>query len=427
MRFLFRPPAAEATDLLTLPWDQPLEEWADPRMLEIGHRGISRHVVRFVAEGGQVFALKEIAERLARREYHLLGELQTLGLPAVSVLGICVERPGDQEAILVTRYLEYSVSYRYLFSSMRMAHSSDQLIDAMVELLARLHLAGLFWGDCSLSNTLFSPDAGTMAAYLVDAETAELHPSLSRGKRSYDVDMAAERVGGELMDLQSGGLLPDDVDPLVIAAEIPTRYEALWQELTREEVFAPDEQRYRMSTRLRRLNELGFDVDEVELVTSAEGSRLRITTRVAEPGHHRQQLFRLTGLEASENQARRLLNDLYSFRAYLEQRDGRPVSDSLAGHLWRTEIYEPVIAATPEHLVGRLAPAEIFHEVLEHRWFLSEQAQRDVGTTAAAESYFAGVLPHAPTGATSPLIATQTIPRDRSGPDDPAGSPTTPA
>ena len=93
MRFLFRPPAAEATDLLTLPWDRPLEEWDDPRMLEIQQRGISRHVVRFVAEGGHVYALKEIHERLARREYHLLTELQTMGLPAVSVLGICVERP----------------------------------------------------------------------------------------------------------------------------------------------------------------------------------------------------------------------------------------------------------------------------------------------------------------------------------------------
>jgi hypothetical protein len=190
----------------------------------------------------------------------------------------------------------------------------------------------------------------------------------------------------------------------VIAEEIPKRYEALWLELTREEVFTPEEQRFRVSSRLRRLNELGFDVDEVELITSAEGSRLRITTRVAESGHHRQQLFRLTGLEAHENQARRLLNDIYSFRAYLEQKEDHPVSDSLAGHLWRTEVYEPVIAAIPEDLVGRLAPAEIFHEILEHRWFLSEREQRDVGTTAAAESYFGGVLPHAPESATESVV-----------------------
>ena len=116
MRFLFRPPAAEATGLLSLPWGEPLAEWDPELLLEVPQRGISRHVVRFVASGGQVFALKEINERLARKEYRLLAEFEEEGLPTVSVLGICVDRPGDQEAILVTRYLEYSMSYRWLFS-----------------------------------------------------------------------------------------------------------------------------------------------------------------------------------------------------------------------------------------------------------------------------------------------------------------------
>ena len=204
------------------------------------------------------------------------------------------------------------------------------------------------------------------------------------------------------MDLQSGGLLPDDVDPIVIAEEIPKRYEALWQELTREEVFQPEEQRFRVAIRLRRLNELGFDVDEVELITSEEGSRLRVTTRVAETGHHRH-----TAVPAHRPRGAREPGPPAAQRPLqlprVPRAAGRPPgADSLAGHLWRTEVYEPVIAAIPEHLVGRLAPAEIFHEVLEHRWFLSEQAQRDVGTTAAAESYFAGVLPHAPEPAAGP-------------------------
>ena len=119
MRFLFRPPAADATGLLTLPWGEPLEQWDPSLLMEVPQRGISRHVVRFVANDGHVFALKEIHERLARKEYGLLGEFQEEGLPTVSVLGICVDRPDGQEAILVTRYLEYSMSYRYLFSSPR--------------------------------------------------------------------------------------------------------------------------------------------------------------------------------------------------------------------------------------------------------------------------------------------------------------------
>src|SRR3954468_6996514 len=187
MRYLFRPPAAEAAGLLSLPWDQPLEEWDPAVLLEVPQRGISRHVVRFTVSAGRVYALKEIAEPLARHEYALLAEFEAEGLPSVSVLGICVDRPDGQGAILVTRYLEYSVSYRYVFSGPRAAHAPDRLLDTLVQLLVRLHLAGVYWGDCSLSNTLFRPDAGALNAYLVDAETAERYPSLSAGMRAYDV------------------------------------------------------------------------------------------------------------------------------------------------------------------------------------------------------------------------------------------------
>jgi hypothetical protein len=404
MRFLFRPPAAEATGLLRLPWDRPLVEWDPALLLEVPQRGISRHEVRFVASGGHVFALKEISERLARHEYALLTEFEEEGLPTVSVLGICIDRPDDQEAILVTRYLEYSMSYRWLFSSPRAAHSAEQLLDTMVELLVRLHLAGIFWGDCSLSNTLFRPDAGALAAYLVDAETAERYPMLSPGQRAYDVDLARERVGAELLDLQFGDLLPPEIDPIAVSEGLPARYAALWDEVTHEQVFSADEQQWRIAERLQRLNDLGFDVGEVELITSPEGAKLRVDTRVAEPGQHRRELLRLTGLEVQERQARRLLNDILAFRANLEQKSGRPVPESIAAHRWLAEAYQPVVEAIPRELAGRLAPAEVFHEVLEHRWFLSEKAQRDVGTAQAARSYFDNVLPQTPKEVTTPSV-----------------------
>ena len=404
MRFLFRPPAADATGLLSLPWDRPLGDWDPALLMEVPQRGISRHVVRFVANGPHVFALKEINERLARHEYALLGDFEEEGLPTVSVLGICVDRPDDQEAILVTRYLEYSMSYRWLFSSPRGEHSAEKLLDTLVELLVRLHLAGVFWGDCSLSNTLFRPDAGALTAYLVDAETVERHATLSPGQRAYDVDLARERVGAELLDLQFGGLLPDDIDPIETADALAPRYEALWEEVTHEQVFGVDEQQFRMAERLQRLNDLGFDVGEVELITSPQGARLKVHTRVAEPGQHRRELFRLTGMEVQERQARRLLNDLRAFKAGLEQKTSRPVPDSFAAHRWLNEVYQPVVDAIPRDLAGRLAPAEVFHEVLEHRWFLSEQAKRDVGTAEAAESYFTSVLPKTPREVTTPSV-----------------------
>lgn len=396
MRFVFTPPAGEAAGLLSLPWGEPLESWQDDRLVEIRQRGISRHVVRFVVDDGVLYALKELGERFARREYHLLRTLAELSVPAVEVVGVAVDRAPGADAILVTKFLTYATTYRAIFSRPRGGQPTDRLLDALVELLVRLHLSGFFWGDCSLSNTLFRYDAGTLEAYLVDAETSEQHPALSAGQRDWDLELAVERVYGELLDLQAGELLPDDIDPLEIAEQLPGRYQALWEELTREEILRPDEQRYRIAARLRRLNQLGFDAEEVELVSTPAGNRLRVKTRVAETGLHSRQLFLRTGIDAGENQARRLLNDIASFRAYLEQKAGRPVSEFVAANRWREEVYEPVVQAIPGDLRGRLAPTEIFHEILEHRWYMSEAAGRDVGTTAAARSYFKRILPEAP-------------------------------
>lgn len=400
MRYVFRPPADVGAGLLSLPWHLPLEEWQDDRLVEIRHRGTSRHVVRFVAEQGQLYALKEMHEVLARREYRLLRRLNDLGIPSVEPLGIVVDRnfyEGTQlDAVLCTCFLEYSTTYRALYSDPHRPRPTDRLMDSLVELLVRLHLAGFFWGDCSLSNTLFRLDAGALQAIFVDAETSELHPSLSRGQREYDVELAYERVGGELLDLAAAGLLPPDVEPVELAEEIPKRYHLLWDTLSEDVVIRPEEQRFRIGERLRRLNALGFDADEVELVSADDGYRLRIRTRVAEPGHHRFVLRTLTGLDAQENQARRLINDIASFRGHLEKQSGKKVPMTVAASRWLHDVYDKVMGLMPPELSTRLPPAEVFHEVLEHRWFLSEQAGRDIGTTAAARSYFETVLPSVP-------------------------------
>ena len=402
MRVVFTPPATEAAGLLDLPWSKPLEEWDDRRLIHPRNEGVHRHVVRFVEDAGLVWAIKELPERLARREYRLLGRLADLGIPSVVVQGVVVDRAPGVDAGLVTRYLEYSSTYRALFSEPRGLHPHDRLLDALVELLVRLHLAGFYWGDCSLSNTLFRLDAGELAAYLVDAETAELHPSLSEGQRLTDVSQACESVAGELLDLQAGNQLRVDIDPMEVAIGIEQRYENLWQELTGEWLISPGEERQRVAERLQRLNELGFDAKEIELSDAGPGqTRLRVTTRVSEPGHYRNLLYQRTGLVSEENQARRLLNDLASFRAFLERGSGRPVSAVVAANRWLSDVYDPVVAGIPAQLRDKLDPVEVFHEVLEHRWFLSEKAQTDVGTAAAAASYLAEVLPSVPDFLTS--------------------------
>ena len=373
---------------LDLPWDVPLEEWDSPRIVNL-IRGISRHVVRFVDYEGQIYALKELPDRPARREYALLRRLQRQGFPVVEAVGLVSGREDDLDAVLITRHLDYALPYRALFSGHAVPDLRTHLLNAFAELLARVHLAGFFWGDCSLSNTLFRREAGALSAYLVDAETGELHPTLSDGQRAHDLEIARTNVAGELLDVDAEVGLPPGVDPEQTADDVVARYEALWSELTHEETFGDDE-RFKLEERLQRLNALGFDVEEIQVETTAEGYRLRLDPHVVEPGHHRHRLLRLTGLDAQENQARRMLNDIARFRA---KQGG---SESVAAARWRQEVFEPTVAAVPEELWGRLPAAEVFHQVLEHRWFLSERARKDVGIEEAVRSYVESVLPAKP-------------------------------
>jgi hypothetical protein len=377
---------------LDLPWDRPLEEWESPRLVDL-IRGISRHVVRFVEYDGVLYALKELPERPARREWTLLRRLEGQGLPVVEAVGIVTHRDADLDAVLVTRHLEYSLPYRALFSrGSAIPDLRTHLLNGLAELLARLHIRGFFWGDCSLSNALFRRDAGALSAYLVDAETGELHGELSDGQREYDLDIAHTNIVGELLDVDAEVGLPAGLDPDETGAEIVARYTALWRELTREETFGPDE-RFRLDERLHRLNELGYDVEEIRLDATPNGYRLRLDPHVVEPGHHRHRLLRLTGLDAQENQARRMLNDIARYREALERKEKRTLPESVVASKWRQEVFEPTIGAVPEELWAALPAAEVFHQVLEHRWFLSERAGKDVGIDEAVRAYVQTELP----------------------------------
>jgi tRNA A-37 threonylcarbamoyl transferase component Bud32 len=383
---------------LELPWQLPLEEWPAELLVDV-KRGIGRHVVRFVDLDGSFYALKELPPRIAAREYGLLGDLAHAGVPAVEAIGVVSQRvdaAGEElEAVVITRVLEFSLPYRLILGRKRLPAPETSILAALAELLVRLHLAGFFWGDCSLSNALFRRDAGALSAYLVDAETGELHERLSDGQRSHDLDIAEENLAGELHDLAAELGREVVEDPWEFAADVRERYGHLWDELTHDEVFAPGESK-RLDQRLRRLNDLGFDVEEVELLSSGSEVRLRLHSKVVEPGHHRRRLLHLTGLDAQENQARRLLNDLTAYRARLERSGTAPVSEAAAAGRWLSEVFEPTIAAVPPELRGKRAAAELYHELLEHRWFLSERAGRDVGLAQATGAYVDQILRPAP-------------------------------
>ncbi len=394
--------------LFDLPWGLPLEEWPAERLAALP-RGISRHVVRFVRLSGAVMAIKEISDPIARREYELLRLLRRLDLPTVEPIGVMAGRRDADgqplEAALVTRHLHFSLPYRALFSQRLRDDTAARLIDALAVLLVRLHLQGFYWGDVSLSNTLFRRDAGGFSAYLVDAETGELHERLSRGQREYDVELAGINIAGELMDLQAGGLLDDDLDPLELSPVLRERYASLWAELTAAESFHADE-RWRVAARIRRLNDLGFDVGELTLSTDVQGTSMHIQPKVVDANHHSRRLLRLTGLDVQENQARRLLNDLDGYVAA----GGGEDDEGIAAHRWLEQCYRPVTRAIPRELRGRLDEAQVFHEVLDHRWYLSEQRGHDVGLVEAVASYVATVLPGKPEESAVVGVDTEELP-----------------
>jgi hypothetical protein len=352
--------------------------------------------VRFVRVSNRVLAIKEIKVDLARREYAMLRNLERMDLPCVEPFGVVSGRqtPDGQplDACLLTRHLQYSLPYRALYSQSLRPDTAQRLIDALAVLLVRLHLAGFWWGDVSLSNTLFRRDAGAFAAYLVDAETGELRATLSTGQREHDLEIARVNIAGELMDLEAGGYLEEVADPIEVSERIVDRYRTLWLALTESERFETGD-RWRVEERIRRLNDLGFDIDELAMSTDLDGTTIQIQPKVVDAGHHSRRLLRLTGLDVEENQARRLLNDLDSYRAATDRQNE---SEELVAHEWLASVYEPTIRAVPRELAGKLEPAEIFHEVLEHRWYMSERAGTDVPVRLAVRDYVDQVLPAKP-------------------------------
>jgi hypothetical protein len=380
--------------LLDLPWGLPLELWPDDSIAALP-KGISRHLVRFVHLSGYVVAIKETSAELAKREYDMLRTLQRMDIPCVDPVAVITNRMDANgealESVLVTRHLKFSLPYRALYSQTLRPDTATRLVDAAAVLLVRLHIIGFFWGDVSLSNTLFRRDAGAFAAYLVDAETGQLFTGgLSNGQRENDLEIARINIAGELLDLQAGGRLQDDVDPVEISNGIVAQYRTLWKELTGSEEFSQSE-RWRINQRVERLNHLGFDIEELAIRTDTTGTQVRIQPKVVDAGHHQRRLLRLTGLDAQENQARRLLNDLDSYVATYGESGA---DEEMAAHAWVTQVFEPVVRAIPKELQGRLEPAEIFHQLLDHRWYISQNQERDVPLAEAVQSYVDNVLRH---------------------------------
>jgi hypothetical protein len=379
--------------LLDLPWELPLDAWPSSLQFRVLPVGPSRHLVRFLVVDGDLIALKEEPIDVAQREYDVLTHLEHVGLPAVTPIGIA-QQPATGSAILVTEYLAHSLQFRRLLSRFPLGPGPyrERLLDAMAWLLVDLHRGGVFWGDCSLANTLFRRDGDRIQAFLVDAETSEVHPSLSDGQRAYDVEILVENLGYGLADVAMLQDRPEDLDGAVEAAEkVRDRYLAIWRELHLEPRL-PAGDRHAIRSQLRRLNDLGFAVDEIEIVPTDGGSAVQLRVTTTNRAFHAHELERLTGIRALEGQARLLLNDMHEHIAWLRLRSGRATSEETGARRWRRHVLDPSLRLL-RPAVGDRDLIQAYSDVLEHKWLLSERAGRDVGLKAAIDAYLAEGAP----------------------------------
>ena len=384
-----------------LPWNMSLEEWPeDPLLAE--KRGISRHIVRLVRASdevdSEVYAVKETVAEFANREYKILRELKQLDAPSVQSIAVIEGRTDNNgeelPCALVTRFLPFSLPYRVLLSGKDMTSEDVTLMaNALALLLVQMHLLGFWWGDCSLSNTLFRRDAEGFAAYLVDAETGEFQKSLSDGQREHDLEIAHFNVAAELEDLQLSGVLFPGLDPIRASSALIKRYHRLWSALKERQVLDPHD-RHAVERAMRQLHDLGFAVEEVSVLmdeSDENSGKLYFQPKLVAAGYHKNRLRELTGMETEELQAKRLLASLDRFRGR-EKSPKPPIHES--ARRWVLETFNPTVALIPDELQGRIEPAQFFHETLEHRWYLSERAGHDVGLEFAAKAFVSDVLPY---------------------------------
>lgn len=380
-----------------LPWNLPLEQWPeDPALAE--KRGISRHVVRLIRvtdePDSDIYAVKETVSEFANREYAALRELRRLQAPSVDPIAVVEGRKdinGEElPCVLATRFLPYSLPYRVVLSGALSPHDILNMANALALLLVRLHLLGFWWGDCSLSNTLFRRDAEGFAAYLVDAETGEFQKTLSDGQREHDLDIAHFNVAAELEDLALSGVLYPGMDPVRASDTVMKRYRRLWAALRDPQSLDPTDRRA-VERAMRQLHDLGFAVEEVSIAIDGDNKVLKFQPKLVAAGYHTNRLRELMGLETEELQAKRILA---SFDRYRARESNLSTNENEVAFKWLNEIFNPIVNSVPTEHVGRVEPAQLFHEVLEHRWYLSEAAGHDVGLDLACKTYISEVLPY---------------------------------
>lgn len=372
-------------DFVDLDWSVPITEWDTPRLVSMPE-GIHRHPVVFVAYDEDVYAIKELPPATARHEFDILRRMSKRSRRTADAVGY-VDRPWvarDEEwaGAVITRYVAHAFPYRHLISGIGFGQRREALLDAFAGLLVELHLAGFYWGDCSLSNILYRWDASSIEAVMIDAETSRIYKRISRGQRLEDLDIMETNVAGEMADIASErGASIDDAD-LALGSDIIDRYHALWNVLTTPLVVSAGDH-YRIRRQIDRLHDLGFAVEDMDLEPVDGGTNVRISVKVGGRQYHSEQLRQIAGIDVSENQARAILSDLRYHRSKLGQ-EGK--TRSAAVMKWRASVFEPIVLSITRHLPDH-DPHQAYCDYLAFRLALATERDADVDDDEAYEAW----------------------------------------
>jgi tRNA A-37 threonylcarbamoyl transferase component Bud32 len=376
-------------DFLDLPWEKPLTEWENFVNTVEFEIGLHRNEVIFIDYDNNIYALKKLHKKLASHEFEMLKKLYELDIPVVKPVGYVQFKNLDNEdyGIIITEFLEFSIPFRLLFLKPKLYRYQKKMIKSISNLLVRLHIAKFYWGDCSLSNILFKRDAGELQAYLVDAETMEYYDSLSEEKKDYDLDIMSENIGGDLMDIAFANNLPPEFNFNDTTDLIRQSYLELTSKLINNIHFSVHE-KFKIKQRIEEINELGFTIKEYFLkpIENEDENILVMQTIVTEKSYYKNELKNLTFIKAEENQAKIILNNILEYKADLESKIKKVIPLQVVAHQWLDLIYKHTLNQLNIDESNSNAP-QIFCQVLEHKWFLSERKNQDIGLMNAIFEY----------------------------------------
>jgi hypothetical protein len=359
-----------ARNLQRLPWHKPLLAWkkSEAKFLLV-KSGLSRHIIRFVQVQRNTFAIKETSVEAAEREFNAYLHLKKLGVPTLIPVGTVKRNEGSMPVetnigtqvearstgYIITQLLEYSIPNYFLFRRQFQKVNRKRIWDAIIQLFVRIHCKGVFWGDASLSNMMIVfakqqfPEIGirtTLRAVLADAETVEFHQQISEPLRMADIENFLESMAWTEEDMRTGGILPD---PMMTA----------------------DDQRYILE-RYRDLYETEREEQTFELITNID-------------------VDELLGTFQARGQSKALLQHIYEHKWYLSEQKKTEITIEEAARDWYKTVFRPVVKFFADYNILDDFPdstaASLYLDIMLHKYYLSEQLGKDVGLTAAFESY----------------------------------------